>query len=329
MLDAQAIPQVLGQPPEADRRRIAPGSEIVGIDDQPDGVHGGIVPAASGILQPMRRLAAAVAALWLAGCGGVVRFDNATPGAPRSIPAYLYRPPGAGPFPAVVLLHGCHGVLRSTLEWARWFRDRGYVAIVPDSWTARAVADGCSPDFDIPSTERFDDAIGALRYLHSRPEVDRRRIGAVGWSNGGVFAMALVNGPSLARAQRRGVTLPEPGVAAAVAFYPGGCASLVGERAVRPLLVLMGDADDWTRPEPCRAMVEAMRARGADVAIVLYPGAVHYFDVAGQPRVYLPGVANSHKPGECCGATVGYDPGAAADARRRVAEFFGYHLRAQ
>ena len=53
------------------------------------------------------------------------------------------------------------------------------------------------------------------------------------------------------------------------------------------------------------------------------------FDVAGQPRVYLPGVANSHKPGECCGATVGYDPGAAADARRRVAEFFGYHLRAQ
>ena len=87
MLDLQAFTEAVGDFPEADRRRIAPGSEIVGIDDQPDGVHGGIVPAASGILQPMRRLAAAVAALWLAGCGGGVRFDNATPGAPRSIPS--------------------------------------------------------------------------------------------------------------------------------------------------------------------------------------------------------------------------------------------------
>lgn len=281
------------------------------------------------MLQPMRRLGWLAVTLGLAGCAGLVRFDNATPGAPRPVPARVYRPAGPGPFPAVILLHGCHGVLPSTLEWARWFRDRGYVAVVPDSWTARAVPDGCSPHFDIPNTERFDDAVGALRYLHGLPDVDRRRIGVVGWSNGGVFAMALVSGPSLERARRRGVTIPEPGIAAAVAFYPGGCASLLHERAVRPLLLLVGDADDWTRPEPCRAMVEAMRARGADVSLVLYPGAVHYFDDAGQPRVYLPDVANSHKPGECCGATVGGDPHAAADARRRVAEFFGYHLRAQ
>jgi dienelactone hydrolase len=122
------------------------------------------------------------------------------------------------------------------------------------------------------------------------------------------------------------VTLPEPGYRAAVALYPGGCYSLVGEFAVRPLLVLMGEADDWTAPGPCREMVEAMRGRGADVTMVLYPGAYHYFDVEGQATTYLPDVANRNKPGECCGATVGYDAGAAADARRRVAEFFGYHL---
>ena len=70
-----------------------------------------------------------------------------------------------------------------------------------------------------------------------------------------------------------------------------------------------------------------MRSRGADATIVLYPGAVHYFDVEGQPRTFLAAVENRNRPGGCCGATVGYDAAAAADARRRIAGFFGYHLK--
>jgi dienelactone hydrolase len=69
-----------------------------------------------------------------------------------------------------------------------------------------------------------------------------------------------------------------------------------------------------------------MRARGADATLVLYPGAVHYFDVEGQARTFLPEVVNRNKPGGCCGATVGYDAAAAADAHRRIAEFFRAHL---
>ncbi len=277
----------------------------------------------------LRALLAALGACVLsAGCAAsLVQFPNATPGAPRPIPGWLSLPRGRGPFPAVVLLHGCHGVSASTHEWAMWFKDRGYVALVVDSWAARGMSEGCSLESpDLPNTERFDDAVGALRFLHELPYVDRDRVGVIGWSNGGVFAMSLVNGPSHERARKRGVTLPEPGVRAAVAVYPGGCPSLVKELAVRPLLVLVGDADDWTIPGPCVAMAEAMRARGADVSIVLYPGAVHYFDVEGQPRMFLSNVVNDNKPGGCCGATVGYDHRAAADARRRVAEFFHHHL---
>jgi len=109
-------------------------------------------------------------------------------------------------------------------------------------------------------------------------------------------------------------------------LYPGGCYSLVDERVVRPLLLLIGDADDWTLASECDQMVMAMRGRGADATIVRYPGAVHYFDVVGQPRVVLPEVENRNRPGGCCGATVGYDADADADARRRVEGFFGVHL---
>lgn len=264
-----------------------------------------------------------------AGCASApFAFPNATPGAPLQIPAWTYRPAGPGPFPAVVLLHGCHGVSASNHEWGRWLRDQGYVALLVDSWGARGIGHGCDADTpDVPNTARFDDAVGALRFLHGLPYVDRARIGAIGWSNGGVFALAVINGPSLERARRRGVTLPEPGFAAAVGVYPGGCFSLVNELVTRPLLVLLGAADDWTIPGPCVEMVDRMRARGADATIVLYPGVYHYFDVIGQARTYLPDVGNRNKPGECCGATVGFDAVAFADARRRVAEFFGRHLQ--
>lgn len=278
----------------------------------------------------MRGALGAVLAILVAGCiaTAAVRFPNATPGAARSIPATEVRPDGVGPFPAVVLFHGCHGVTPWVHGWAKWLRERGYVALIVDSWGARGFAQNCSPNTpDPPSTERFDDAIGALAYLQSRPYVDRERIGAMGWSNGGVFAMAVINGPSLERAQRRGVVMPAPGYRAAVALYPGGCFSLVQERVIRPLLVLIGGSDDWTIPGPCVDMVDAMRARGADASIVVYPGAYHYFDVEGQARTFLADVENRNRPGGCCGATVAYDAAAAADARRRVEEFFGYHLR--
>src|SRR5688572_2481671 len=281
------------------------------------------------MLGPMPRHAwvALAGALCLSGCAGpAVSFPNATPGAPRAVFGYESRPQGAGPFPAVVLMHGCHGVSPSTREWAAWLRARGYVALVVDSWAARGITDGCVPGPDIASTERFDDAVGALRWLRSRAYVDPQRVGVMGWSNGGVFAMSVINGPSLERARARGVEVPAPGFAAAVALYPGGCYSLVNERVVRPLLLLIGDADDWTLPSECARMVEAMRGRGADATIVLYPGAVHYFDVVGQPRTVLPEVENRNKPGGCCGASVGYDAGADADARTRVEAFLARHL---
>jgi len=90
------------------------------------------------------RLVAFATAILLAGCASTaVRFRNATPGAPPTIPAVELRPPGAGPFPAMVLLHSCHGVLPSTREWGRWFRARGYVALIVDSLTPRGLPCWC------------------------------------------------------------------------------------------------------------------------------------------------------------------------------------------
>jgi dienelactone hydrolase len=273
-----------------------------------------------------------LAAAALGGCAASTRvsFPNATPSTPLSVPAEAYRPEGNGPFPAVVLLHGCEGISENGRRWAQWLRGQGYVALVVDSWTPRGLKETCTFTVaDPPNTARLDDAFGALRYLQARGDVDPRRIAAMGWSNGGVFSIAVINGPSLERAQARGVALPDPGYAAAIGVYPGGCDSLKTQRVVRPLLVLIGDADDWTSPAICKEMVDAMRAKGADATIEVLPGAYHYFDFEGLARTTLPDVGNDNKPGGCCGATVAFDAAAFATARRRVTEFLGYHLRAR
>ena len=277
----------------------------------------------------MLRAAALVASVAVSGCASAaaVSFDNATPGAPVRVSAQEYRPAGAGPFPAVVLMHGCHGVSESNRDWARWLKARGYVALVVDSWAPRNIREACTPGEEVPNTARFDDAIGALRWLQAQAYIERARIGIIGWSNGGVFSMAAVNGPTFERTRRRGVEIPEPGYRAAVGVYPGGCQSLVNEQSVRPLLILIGADDDWTLASECVDLAQRQRAKGADVTVVVYPGAVHYFDVKGQPRVWLPDVENRNRPNECCGATVGYDAAADADAHRRVGEFFARHLR--
>jgi dienelactone hydrolase len=274
---------------------------------------------------------AALSTLLLAGCaadtGSRVHFVNVTPQAPATIDATLVRPRGTGPFPAVVQLHGCGGLEAQSYRWARWFADHGYVALVVDSFGPRHVKGDCrsGPD-EPPITARFDDAFGALLYLQSRPEVRPDRVAAIGWSQGGVYAMAVINGPSLERARRRGVALPAPGFAAAIGVYPGGCFSLVNEQMVRPLLVLIGEADDWTPAAKCREMVEAMHSRGADATIVTYPGAYHYFDVEGQKKEELGDVENDTRPGGY-GATVSYQAEAAVDAKGRIAEFLARHLQ--
>jgi dienelactone hydrolase len=257
------------------------------------------------------------------GCAPSISFENVTPKRPERVEGRLVKPDGPGPFPALVLLHGCQGVSAQHYAWARWLADGGYVAFVVDSFGPRKEPADCKDDPSpgaVPNTARFDDAIGALRYLQSRSFVIPERVASFGWSQGGLYAMSVINGPTLARARARGVALPPVGFAAAIAMYPGGCDDYAKELVVRPLLLLIAGSDDWTPPQYCREMAANVRARGADVTLVEYKGAHHYFDVVGRRKEVLKDIEQPYTKGTY-GVTVAYDPEAAADAQRQVEAF--------
>ncbi len=237
--------------------------------------------------------------------------------------ATLYRPEGAGPFPAVVALHDCGGLnhrpnteAQLYAEWAKLLVADGYVVLFPDSFGSRGVGSQCR-DLNRKihaSRERVVDANAARAWLQGQSYVRGDHISLLGWSNGGVAALWTV----------RLTKVPPAGTAdfrSAVVFYPN-CRRLreTAWSARVPTLVLIGSADDWTAASTCQQMVAGAHDRSARVQIVVYPGAHHEFDRANTPLRLRTGLVNTLDPsGRAHGGT---NPAARADALKRVPAWF-------
>jgi dienelactone hydrolase len=239
-------------------------------------------------------------------------------GGTEQIPAMLSKPDGAGPFPAVVIMHDCSGLGPGSGgapgRWAAELVERGYVVILPDSFKTRGFLNGVCTDAapgraEVGPLRRAYDARAAAAYLRTLPYVDARRIGLMGGSHGGSTTLN---------------TMLFSGFAAAVALYPR-CAPRGVYRPTAPVLILIGEKDDWTPAEPCRKLADAAQAAEQPVSIKVYPGAHHSFDSPFRER-YVAARINTNAPGGR-GATTGGDPSAWADSKKEVAGFFAAHLR--
>ena len=252
-----------------------------------------------------------------------------------SIPIGVMKPGGGGPFPAVVMLHDCSGLgQRSSRAAARWWgkllQDKGYVVLIPDSFSTRGHGDGVCTDpspsrAEVNPERRVRDAYEALAYARSLAFVDGTRVGVMGGSHGGSTTLAAMADPEGARSGH--------GFSAAIALYPG-CNARYGDwhpgglgvyKPLAPTLILVGEKDDWTPAEPCRQLAERSRAQGYPVAVKIYPGAHHSFD-SDRPVRYVETRVNGNAPGGR-GATTGGNPEAWADSIREVTAFFAKHLQ--
>lgn len=110
-----------------------------------------------------------------------------------TINAYLARPLGAGPFPAMVLAHHMPG-------WDEWYREatfkfanHGYVTITPNLYfraghgTPEDVAAKVRADGGIPDDQAVGDLAGALKFLRALPYVNGK-VGIFGTCSGGRHA---------------------------------------------------------------------------------------------------------------------------------------------
>lgn len=110
-------------------------------------------------------------------------------------PAYLARPDGAGPFPAVVVIHEIFGLTENIKDIAERFATAGYVALAVDLFAERNRA-LCifnvlrSQLFSSFDNNGINELKSALTYLSEQPGVDGARVGTIGFCMGGGFAIA-------------------------------------------------------------------------------------------------------------------------------------------
>jgi dienelactone hydrolase len=288
----------------------------------------------------------------------VVTVASTTGGIPQDLPAQLYKPEGGGPFPVIVMLHDCSGLgphsSGAPARWAQLLATRGYVVIMPDSFTPRGYPQGVctappanerggNSTAKVNSLPRAYDAFAALTYLRTLPYVDGAHIGVMGGSHGGATTLVIDTMPVAATAPL--AQEKQHGFAAAIALYPG-CAARYGNWSVRresgdhgkvvefigtyqpvePLLILVGEKDDWAPAEHCRVLAERAQAAGYPVTVKIYPGADHSFDSAA-PERYVADRRNANSPSGR-GATTGGNPAAWNDAIQEVTAFFGRYLKA-
>lgn len=213
-----------------------------------------------------------------------------------------FKPPGAGPFPAVVLMHTCGGVRKPHIkEHAGTLLAAGYVVLVVDSFEPRGFPN-CSVRL-LSVSAGIADAYAALDSLASQPFVDRTRIYQIGYSWGGIVATLLASpqSASLAGTSAR--------FTATVSHY-SNCIYRDKQHFVlrdidRPLLMLMGERDDELPPGSCFPLLDELKANGQPVDWHVFPGTTHGWDQKGQgSRGYA------------------FDEGTTRDAAAKSLEFF-------
>jgi dienelactone hydrolase len=205
---------------------------------------------------------------------------------PHPLQGYLRRTKGAGPSPAVVLLHGCHGNwARIDERWGKRLASWGYVVLTVDSLGPRGLknCDGTAPNYS------SEDAYRALNFLVRDPFVDPDRVAIIGFANGGRGALMSVEHGFLEQASPNKFR-------AAIAFYPS--CRLKGEMTA-PALILIGERDDWASAKECSNLAEGrddwgisrQKDKGMPIKLMVFPGAYHAFDV---PQFTTPVLLKGH-----------------------------------
>lgn len=212
----------------------------------------------------------------------------------------IFRPDGPGARPAIAFLSGCDGFTPPNgparyERRAEQLRAQGYVVIFVDYLGRRAMK-SCGPT--VSHEAAAQDLVAATAWLKAQAGVDASRITAMGWSYGGRAVLtALASQPPASL-----------GFSRAVVFYPD-CRALRPWKTALPILILLGADDDMTPPQLCQDAVKQVAAP-ASVKVVVYPGALHGFDVSELPAKIRYGFA-----------TMGYHPEAAAASTREVEQF--------
>ena len=180
---------------------------------------------------------------------------------------FLAKPPGDGPFPAVVMVHEFWGLRQEIVDKAKLLAKEGYVVVAPDTyrnqrtdWIPRAIFLSAST----PKDRVNQDMNEVFSWLEAQSVVDPKRIAVMGFCYGGTVALNF--------------SLSNSRVAATAVFYGQLVTDVeILKRLRGPLLGVFGAVDVSIPLEKVRAFEAGLLAAKVPHEVKVYDGVGHAF----------------------------------------------------
>ena len=218
-------------------------------------------------------------------------------------PAYIYRPTGNGPWPAVLVFMDGLGIRPAMLEVGERLAASGYFVLLPDLYYRSGAYEPMNPRaiFSDPEQrkmlmERFmslatpanvmSDTKYFLDYIGSQPDAKKGRIGTTGYCMGGLMSLTAAG------------TYPDR-IAAAASYHGGRLATDAPDSPhrlaskIKARVYVAGAIEDQSFPDDMKVRLEeALTGAGVDHRIETYP-AKHGWVLRDMP-VYDESAAERH-----------------------------------
>lgn len=223
--------------------------------------------------------------------------DVAFPSGAEKVAGYLAAPETPGQYPALVVVHEDWGLTDWVKGQTRKLAEEGYVALAVDLYRGQVAHDpafayelmvGTQPERALPDME------AAIHFLAARADVNKEKIGSIGWSMGGKWSLLLA--------------VNDPFLAACVVNYgsmPTDPAEI--QKIHAPVLGIFGQEDRTIQPSDVEAFEDAMNNAHKPLEVKIYAHAGHAFE---NPENKL-----------------GYREDAAEDVWQRTVTFLNEHLK--
>jgi len=208
---------------------------------------------------------------------------------------YLARPDSPGRKPAVIVFMEIFGVNDHIRDVTRRVAAEGYVAVAPDffhrtapgiqlGYDEQGMNTGIANLMKLEAGQMIADAKDTLAWLRARPDVEGKKIGAMGFCIGGHMTY---------------LTACETDIAAAASYYGGGIAAPQGPGGAPSTLsrtpkikgriqCYFGGKDAMIPNDQVVAVREALSKAGVDSSVDVYPDADHGFHCDQRATYHAP-----------------------------------------
>jgi dienelactone hydrolase len=199
---------------------------------------------------------------------------------PVTLQARLYMPRRQGRVPVVIIVPGSGGVSSSMVTHANALNEAGLAVLLIDPFGGRGVRDTIADQDQVPFAASTYDIFAAMRALEREPDIDATRIGAMGYSRGGLAVLQAALTPIASAALG-----PDKALRAVLAGWPWcGVQFAAPHTAPTAVRFVVAEFDNWVAPAQCQAYQRAMVAHNPAVSLRIFRNADHGFGYSLSPQ---------------------------------------------